>query len=121
MLTIKAEMAEALERAERGGDLREEGIGFDFFRAWEAHKETENKRLNYYELCHDEEYMVKDMRRAGIDEFTISERSTAILRIVERLDELGCKLVGFTKVEREHGITRRKDDELIPALLFEIK
>ena len=120
MRSINTEMAEALQRVEQGGYLKDEDIGIDFFRAWEAYMESGNERLNIYELCYDEEYIIKDMRRAGISEFTLSERSTAILRIVERLEELGCTLVGFIRVEREPTSSRRKSDELIPALLFRI-
>lgn len=121
MLTINAEMAEALVRVEQGASLKDEGIGMDFFHAWEASKETGNRRINFYELCHDEEYIVKDMRRAGIVEFTISERSTALLSIAARLDELGCDLVGITWVEKEPRGSRKKDEDLAPALLFTFK
>lgn len=122
MVKINAEMAEALERAEQSGHLKDEGIGIDFYRAWEVSRKTGNERINFYELCHDEAYIVKDMRRAGISEFTVSERSTALLTIAQRLEELGCKLVGLAMVEQEPVIWMRKGTEVqpIPALLFKI-
>lgn len=123
MLKINEEMAQALDRADKKGDLRKEGIGFDFYRAWDVSRKTGNKRINFYELCHDEAYIVKDMRRAGISEFTVSERSTALLTIAQRLEELGCKLVGLVMVEQEPASWMRKGTEVppVPALLFEIK
>ena len=45
-LNISEEMAEALERVEQGGYLKDEDIGIDFFRAWEAYMESGNERLN---------------------------------------------------------------------------
>ena len=120
-LNISEEMAEALERVEQGGGLADEGIGIDFYHAWKSSQETGNKLINFYELIHNELYMLENLRRAGISEFTIScKPSTTLAFIVNRLEDLGCPIEGFTRVEPEHGIGNG-NDELIPALLFRIK
>lgn len=93
-------------------------ISLDFFTALKALQETENPRLNFYDIADALEIgaLVDDIRRAGIVEFSLSETSPALMGLISEFVKHGCTLAGMTRAKYEYP--SEYSPKTVPALLF---
>ena len=83
-MKITKEMVNLLNDIGANGISAGEEVTLDFYRAVKALRDSCNERLNLYDVSSTVSYiadLVKDIRKAGITEFSVSERSTALMKI----------------------------------------
>lgn len=90
------------------------------YRACEAYMGSKNKGSDILEvretIWDDEVYdFVGTLRKAGIDEFAITQRSTNNIDLAVALERVGCVLKGTTAV-----IRRNDHNEIVNGLKFRI-
>ena len=85
-------------------------------------QEAGNELLDISDIIweHDYDALVNDMRRFGIEEFTVSSTFSSLLEAIDALLERGCTLEGMTKVNDRFASWNGGERELHAALLLKV-
>lgn len=92
-------------------------------KAWQAWTETTRSQSSAFEVrdlpwdrdIHD---FVETLRAAGVAEFAVTDRSTALMGCLHRLVDEGCTMQGLCKVTRDEIRWGEKDNTEYEAILF---
>lgn len=92
-------------------------------KAWQAWTETTRSQSSAFEVrdlpwdrdIHD---FVETLRAAGVAEFAVTDRSTALMGSLHRLVDEGCTMQGLCKVTRDEIRWGEKDNTEYEAILF---
>lgn len=104
-------------------DSKEAGISYSTYKAYKHSRESECKRLDFADICMMDEIgqIVADLRRLGIKEFSVSEQSTALMRILAGFEAAGCKVTKMTTAKATYIELGADDYADVPAIKLLVK
>ena len=113
-----------LENLETNEDFQENKINHSFYWAYEKAKRVGLARLDFEELGFEKDYpeIIENLERFEIEEFTISDQSTALMNELQAFKNKGYFIVDL--IEQETGRTnwnfetKEDEKEIKPALLL---
>ena len=109
---------EILDRAkEQKIYYKEIGVNPTFGTAYLTSLEAGNDVPDFADVIwnDDIEEILRDCRRFGITEFTISSAFSGIIEAIDKFLEPGCRLNGLTKVKSRFNDRRTGEKEIKPA------
>jgi len=115
---------EAIERVlDNYAAEKESGINHLLVKCYRNTQESGNEILDIDEIIweHDYDELVRDLRRFGITEFTISTTFSGVFNAMEALIERGCTLEGMTRVYERFPSWMGGEHEQKPAMLMKVK
>lgn len=120
-MKMNKRMEEKLQAIRGYREMVEAGISVAFYRGWNALEESKNERIDFFDISESEvERVVENLREAGLTEFTVSDRSTALMDVIDGLVSEGCTLIGFDRVRSNHTSFGKSEPDLIPAMVFQL-
>ena len=106
---------EKLEQVRTGKlNLKESGIHYTLYYAYEWTKDTLNKKINFNDVIWEKDVkeIVENCKELNIDSITISCSQTGMADVLAEFEKEGCKLVGLTKITtRSIDIFTNKPEE----------
>ena len=102
--------------------LEDGGINRTFYWAYIRTQETTNKILDFNDVIweSDVEGIIKNCKKFGLKEITISSRFASLIDILAEFEKQGAKLAGLTQVTSRFYACGTNNYELINALKIEI-
>lgn len=102
--------------------LKERNINYTVLHAYDATKQTESDTLNFNDIVWDEEVkeIVSDLRRYGLQHFTISSGQSGIIETLWKFEQHGCKVVGMTQVKTKYTDIMTGEQKIAPAFLVKL-
>ena len=97
-----------------------ENVNPTMFWAYKESQETNNERLNFYEVIWDKdiEQIVKTCKANDIKELLISSNYSGLITCLSLFEKFGCKICGLTETNDRkniYGITKE-----IPEIKIEV-
>ena len=115
---------ELLENLKTQEDFEENKVNDIFYRAYKTSKRVGLERMNFDHLGFesDQNEVIENIERFGIEEFTISNDSTALMEALHNFKKRGYKIVDLTEIETG-GISWNFEDhteekEIKPAIII---
>ena len=110
---------EAFEKL-KGQKQFTEGMNATMYWAYRENQETNNGRLNFYDVIWDNdiEQIVKICRANGIKEFSISSNYSGLIACLALFEKFGCKVCGL--IEANDRRNMRGIIGTIPAIKIEV-
>lgn len=93
------------------------------YRAWQESTENQSSTFEVQDLpwAKDAHDFIACLKEAGITEFAITDRSTALMELLHVLaDEEGCKMTGLCKVTRNENRWGEEGTETYDGILMSI-
>lgn len=123
-----ARIDEAIRRAKAGEriSLEEAGINATLFSAYKSSKNRELDEIDFNDVIwnYDVEDIVKELREAGCETFTISSTFSSLLETIWEFEQLGCRMDGLTQIEQEYENfnmdTMKSEPALKPAAIIRL-
>lgn len=102
--------------------LKERNINYTVFHAYCTTKQTESDILNFHDIVWDEEIeeIVSDLRRYGLQHFTISSGQSGIIETLWKFEQHGCKVDGMTQVKTKYTDFMTGEQKIVPAFLVKL-
>ena len=99
------------------------GICGLLLKSYENTIEAKNELLDICDVIweHDYDSLIRDMKKYGINEFTISSTFSTLFKAVQALIGRGCTLQGMKNVKDRFPRWTGGEYDLHPALLMKIK
>ena len=90
------------------------------FRAYNALKETKNSMLDFAETYYMEgiKEITEELKKFGIENFTVSEASTALMSELEEFEKFGFKVQGLTQVVSQMRDYQTFELKKVPAIVM---
>lgn len=90
------------------------------YRAWIESTRDESSAFEVRDLPWDKDThdFVETLRAAGIAEFAVTDRSTALMQLLHLLTAEGCRMQGLCKVTRREVRWGSEGTEKYPGILF---
>lgn len=123
-----ARIDEVIKRAEAGEriSLEEAGINATLYRAYRSSQKRELAEIDFNDVIwnYDVEAIVKELREAGYETFTISSTFSSLLETIWEFEQLGCRMDGLKQVEQEYKNfnmdTMKSEPSLKPAAVIRL-
>ena len=98
--------------------LSDHKINYAIYWAYNESLEAENETLNFGDVIweHDTETIIAFCKENGIGCITISSTFSGLINVLAKLEELGCKMDGLTKVNKRWTDIATGKHEQIPAI-----
>lgn len=113
-----------LENLKTNEDFEESKINYRFYWAYKNAKSARLERLDFEELGFEKDYpeIIENLDRFEIEEFTISDQSTALMSELQAFKNKGYSIVDLIKLEtgrtKWNFETEEDEKEIVPALLI---
>ena len=113
-----------LENLKTNEDFEESKINYRFYWAYKNAKRAGHERLDLEELGFEKDYpeIIENLERFDIEEFTISDQSTALMSELQAFKNKGYSIVDLIELEtgrtKWNFETEEDEKEIIPALLI---
>lgn len=113
-----------LENLKTNEDFEESKINYKFYWAYKNAKRAGLERLDFEELGFEKDYpeIIENLERFEIEEFTISDQSTALMSELQAFKNKGYSIVDLIELEtgrtKWNFETEEDEKEIVPALLI---
>ncbi len=110
------------ENVDMSKSMEEQGINNTLYWAYQAAKESGNNNIDFNEVIwdYDIEAIVKNLRDAGITEFTISSTFSSLIETLAAFAAQGVTMNGLTQVYARYTDWNTGEPAIIPAIKMSI-
>lgn len=98
-------------------------VAVSVYDAYRHSRESGCKRLDFADVFMSDRFedIVDDLRRLGIKEISVSEQSTALMRILAGFEAAGCKVTKMTTAKATYIELGADDYADVPAIKLLVK
>ena len=111
------------ELKKQNAKLKDYGINHTFYWAYQTSLEAQNETIDFSDVIweKDIEEIIKNCNEFEIKSITISSTFSGLIDTLATFEELGCKVLGLTKIKSRFIDYRTQEPEIKNAFKIQIK